>query len=567
MRTAMRASRPFPALARLAAALLATAGAALLTPAARAQDAAPAPGPSAERIAVERLKVERRLLYAEFDRPAPRDMFIEKRLKPTRAEFEKGSRPEFAEVEVLLAECYWSRKEDYAKVPNDDMAASMCAAIGALSGTDGRVKELKKSAEDFLIDVALKKANALVKAGDRGSMEKAKEQFAKLLNTRVKDDSAKQIIRIEIVLTDFDKIHAGGNLTDEGELLDRLLPGLQTTLGSLYDADYPDLKRLKESQANIKKGTQFLELRFFKPDLGAFKGAVAMPFEKATFSLEPVGGEGKRFPDSGVSGSFSASKVRRYRGVYDIRVYSPETGDAPVAVFLAVALQESPASVDVPAAAIPGMVYLGPFKGLGGFFMDRTEVTVGQVKAVNKDANDAALATVLQDSTPDNDAAPAWFATDANARAFEKVTGKRIPTVEQWIQGAFGPTSGKYPWGDDAPDSERVFLDPKADDAKPVGTRAKGGSPFGLQDMAGNVAEWVDRAGQLWLLGGWYKLDAGRLTSLEGNSPLRDPMPSKTVFSKMVSADQNKYLKYQLNTEDTVSSAGLRMVVPVAPAR
>ena len=55
----------------------------------------------------------------------------------------------------------------------------------------------------------------------------------------------------------------------------------------------------------------------------------------------------------------------------------------------------------------------------------------------------------------------------------------------------------RYPWGDESPGADGVFLcnfDTEDDGfpySAPVGSFEKFGSPYGVCDLAGNVAEWT----------------------------------------------------------------------------
>jgi eukaryotic-like serine/threonine-protein kinase len=162
---------------------------------------------------------------------------------------------------------------------------------------------------------------------------------------------------------------------------------------------------------------------------------------------------------------------------------------------------------------------------LDSFYIDKFEVTNALYKAcVDAGACEPPRVDYSQTRSsyygnPEFDNYPLIHVDWHQAKTYCAWRDARLPTEAEWEKAARGTDGRIYPWGNDFDGALANFCDASCtldwankefddgyEDTAPVGSYEGGVSPYGVYDMAGNVAEWVNSQPQIYP----YNADDGR---------------------------------------------------------
>ncbi|OAI45170.1 hypothetical protein AYO43_01825 [Nitrospira sp. SCGC AG-212-E16] len=139
------------------------------------------------------------------------------------------------------------------------------------------------------------------------------------------------------------------------------------------------------------------------------------------------------------------------------------------------------------------------------FFMEKYQVSVGQYATFLEATSQAAPPEWNIMSRAMHQKRPVVNVDWADADAYCKWAGKRLPTEAEREKAARGADGRVYPWGNELPTGLHANLMREKWSnhwaLSPVGMFEGGKSPYGIYDMAGNVWEWVSD----WYAADYYK--------------------------------------------------------------
>ena len=126
------------------------------------------------------------------------------------------------------------------------------------------------------------------------------------------------------------------------------------------------------------------------------------------------------------------------------------------------------------------------------FYIDRFEVTNQQFRGFVQATGYRAQGQWERYATPDRRRHPVIAVSWYDAQAYAQWAGKRLPTEHEWEKAARGGDGRLYPWGSPWQPERINCFESAVGNTSEVGAFPKGASPYGVEDLCGNVFEWVD---------------------------------------------------------------------------
>jgi formylglycine-generating enzyme required for sulfatase activity len=195
-------------------------------------------------------------------------------------------------------------------------------------------------------------------------------------------------------------------------------------------------------------------------------------------------------------------------------------------------------------------------------FMDRHPVTNAEYKVFMdatgyKPADDHNFLRHWVNGAPragDQKRPVTWVSLE-DARAYARWAGKRLPHEWEWQYAAQGTDGRRFPWGNawnaavvPAPYQGRDLPAPAEVDAHPSGA-----SPYGVEDMVGNIWQWTDE----------YVDEHTRAAILRGGS-FYQPQGSYWYFPQAYKLNEHGKYLLMAPSKDRAGTLGFRCVVDAA---
>jgi formylglycine-generating enzyme required for sulfatase activity len=192
------------------------------------------------------------------------------------------------------------------------------------------------------------------------------------------------------------------------------------------------------------------------------------------------------------------------------------------------------------------------------FFIDRFPVTNAQFKqfldATHYTPRDPGnfLRDWKNGGYPEGwDNRPVTWVSLEDARAYAAWAGKRLPHEWEWQYAAQSTDARTYPWGNNwdpanvpTPDTGRTMRGPE-----PVGAHPQGASPYGVQDLVGDVWQWTDE----------FEDDHTRTAIVRGGSYYQ-PQGSIWYFPQAYRNDEHSKVLLMAPSYDRSGGVGFRCV-------
>ena len=131
------------------------------------------------------------------------------------------------------------------------------------------------------------------------------------------------------------------------------------------------------------------------------------------------------------------------------------------------------------------------------FYLDQHEVTIARYARFLKATSAAETPLEWESANVRTDGELPVIGVDWNeANAYCHFAGRRLPSEAEWEKAARGTDGRKFPWGNESPNPSRANYENSSSKVyggglTTVGHFPLGQSPYGVDDLAGNAAEWV----------------------------------------------------------------------------